>query len=65
MDVASANNASGGGFSQSVTSAADVARHFPERIYQGTPPQRQESIYRRRAQKVSTSESLATLVSAR
>ncbi len=41
-------------------SVAVSARHLPERRYQGTPPQRQESMNSRSAQYVSTSEPLAT-----
>ena len=55
-----ANNCCGGGFSCTITSACEAARYFPERRYQGTPSQRQESMKRRNAQNVSTSESLAT-----
>ena len=50
----------GGGFNWTSTSATVSARHFPERKYQGTPSQRQESMNSRSAQNVSTSESLAT-----
>ena len=54
----SANSLCGGCFNSTRTSVAVSGRYFPERRYHGTPSQRHESMNRRRAQKVSTSESL-------
>ena len=58
-------SARGGGRSCTSTSAAVVGNSLPVRRYHGTPDQRHESMKRRRAQKVSTSESAATSFSLR
>jgi hypothetical protein len=59
----SSNSLCGGGFNSAKTSAAVVARHFPERRHHGTPAQRHESMNRRRAQKVSTVKKLGKFAS--
>ncbi len=58
--AASANSACGGRLSSTNTSVTVIGRHFPARMKNGTPAQRQESSCSRTAAKVSTSESGAT-----
>ncbi len=50
----------GGSWKVTMASVADTGSALPERMSQGTPDQRQESIWKRRAAKVSTSEPGAT-----
>jgi hypothetical protein len=50
----------GGRLSSTITSVVVTGRRLPARMKNGTPSQRQESISRRSAAKVSTGESGAT-----